>query len=59
MLLRMFTEHAAERRDLLVEIVFLYNELGPDRGHQSGLVEELAGMLEEEDECVERSGAQR
>jgi hypothetical protein len=53
MFARGFAQHAPQRVNRLREIGFLDHHVRPERLHESGLIEELPGALDEIEEGVE------
>jgi hypothetical protein len=52
-------ERTAQRRDHLIEIVLLDDRRGPERIEENGPGNQLAGMLDEMDEGIERLAGKR
>src|SRR5258707_14833588 len=56
---RRLTEHLAQGKDALVEIVLFDHSPRPDRLHQGGLLYQLARALHEVSQCFKGAGRQR
>jgi hypothetical protein len=50
---RALAQHTAQRRHVLVEVVLLDDDVGPDRLHQRSLLDELPGVLDQIEQGLE------